>query len=325
GWVCYIPLLITWLVIPCVELWSKPDKRNLSVAAEDEAKSERAYDLILYLIVIVQWPALFLFLYSMQDTTLSLVDKVGRIGTMGLFCGTCGINVGHELGHRVNRFERTLAKFSLLSSLYMHNIVEHNKGHHKNIGTRADPSTARFGENLYMFWLRCIVFTYFGAWTIANQDSRKQYGTAAHPGNEMIQFHFIQMAFIGLIFLIFGWQVLVYFMLAALMGILLLQTVGYIEHYGLTRKYVMEGKFERVLPVHSWDSHHLLGRVLLFEVSRHRDHHYLASRKYQVLRYHDSSPQLPTGYPGMILLSLLPPIWFYIMNPRLKDHLTTRL
>jgi alkane 1-monooxygenase len=109
---------------------------------------------------------------------------------------------------------------------------------------------------------------------------------------------------------------LLLFLGAALQGILLLETVNYIEHYGLQRKALSEGKYERAQPVHSWNSNHVIGRVMLFELSRHSDHHYMASRKYQVLRHHDHSPQMPTGYPGMMLLALVPPAWFYVMNKR---------
>ena len=134
----------------------------------------------------------------------------------------------------------------------------------------------------------------------------------------MVQFTIIQIAFVALIIYFFGWQVTLYFFAAALMGILLLETVNYIEHYGLRRKATGEGRYERAMPEHSWNSDHILGRLFLFELSRHSDHHYLASRKYQVLRHHDDAPQMPTGYPGMMLLSLLPPVWFYIMNRRIK-------
>jgi alkane 1-monooxygenase len=99
-------------------------------------------------------------------------------------------------------------------------------------------------------------------------------------------------------------------------GILLLETVNYIEHYGLQRRQIAEGKYERALPAHSWNSNHVIGRVMLFELSRHSDHHYLASRKYQVLRHHDNSPQMPTGYPGMMILATVPPLWFKVMNKR---------
>lgn len=318
GWLCFAPMILTWVIIPCIELTLKPDFRNLSPLEEEKARHDYVYDYILYAMVIMQFPVVLLFLFSMHDEGLTWIDKVGRITAMGLFCGTCGINVGHELGHRVNKYEQALAKMSLMISLYMHNIIEHNKGHHKYVGTYNDPSTARFGEDLYTFWLRCIVYTYVNAWKIANSERRKKGKPAWSLRNEMLQFHLIQGALILLIWLCFGLQTLIYFLMAALMGILLLQSVGYIEHYGLARKNTGEGKFERVMPAHSWDSHHTMGRLLLFEVSRHSDHHYLASRKYQVLRYHDNAPQMPTGYPGMMILAMVPPAWFYVMNRRIR-------
>ncbi len=135
----------------------------------------------------------------------------------------------------------------------------------------------------------------------------------------MIRYSIIQISFLVFLFAMFGWMPLLLFIMAAINGILLLETVNYIEHYGLQRKQIEDGKYERALPEHSWNSNHVIGRVMLFELSRHSDHHYLASRKYQVLRHHENSPQMPTGYPGMMLLSLLPPVWFKIMNKRIKQ------
>jgi alkane 1-monooxygenase len=135
----------------------------------------------------------------------------------------------------------------------------------------------------------------------------------------MLQFQLIQIAFIALIYFLFGGMITLYFLAAAFIGILLLETVNYIEHYGLSRKQIEKDKYERAMPQHSWNSNHVLGRLLLFELSRHSDHHYLATRKYQILRHHDQSPQLPSGYPGSMLLALVPPLWFYIMNKKIKD------
>jgi alkane 1-monooxygenase len=115
-----------------------------------------------------------------------------------------------------------------------------------------------------------------------------------------------------------GLIITIYYLLAALIGILLLETVNYIEHYGLQRKPTGPGKYERVMPWHSWNSNHILGRLMLFELSRHSDHHYLASKKYQVLRHREDAPQLPTGYPGSMILSLIPPVWFFIMNKKIR-------
>lgn len=310
GFMCYAPLVYAWIVIPLFELFLRPNASNLSEAEEEVARQDKVYDYILYLIVFLQMPTLFYFLNSMQDPALSLADKIGRTGTMGLLCGTLGINVGHELGHRTNRFEQALAKISLLSSLYMHFFIEHNKGHHKNVATPEDPSSARYGEDVFRFWFRSIIFSYTSAWRIA---SRKKGWF-----NEMLLFQIIQLAFVSLIYVLFGWKILGIYLIAALIGILLLETVNYIEHYGLQRKQIAGNKYERAMPQHSWNSNHVIGRVMLFELSRHSDHHYLASRKYQVLRHHEDAPQMPTGYPGMMILSLVPPAWFWVMNKRVK-------
>jgi alkane 1-monooxygenase len=237
---------------------------------------------------------------------------------MGILCGSFGINVAHELGHRVNRFEQTLAKSLLLTSLYMHFFTEHNKGHHKRVATPEDPSSARYGEMIYTFWFRTVIMSYVSAWHIAGEECSKKGRSKFGLQNEMVRFQLIQLAFLGGIYWLFGGWILLYFLVAAGMGILLLETVNYIEHYGLQRKATGDGKYERAMPEHSWNSDHMIGRLFLFELSRHSDHHYLASRKYQILRHHDEAPQMPTGYPGMMLLSLLPPVWFSVMNPRIK-------
>jgi alkane 1-monooxygenase len=318
GWMIWIPMVIAWILIPLLELLLKPSPSNMSSAEEEMAKKDKTYDILLYLIVVLQYAALYEFLTGLKNDALSWYDIAGRIGVMGLLCGTFGINVGHELGHRVNRLEQLLAKALLLTSLYMHFFTEHNKGHHKRVATPEDPSSARFGEPVYAFYFRTIIFSYLSAWHIANEEVRKRGKSAFSIYNEMIQFQLMQAAFIGIIFYFFGVMVTLYFLAAALMGILLLETVNYIEHYGLQRKATSEGRYERTMPSHSWNSDHILGRLFLFELSRHSDHHYMASRKYQVLRHHDDAPQMPTGYPGMMLLSLLPPAWFYIMHKKIR-------
>ena len=207
----------------------------------------------------------------------------------------------------------------LLTSQYMHFYIEHNKGHHKRIATPEDPSSARYGEWVYTFYFRTIIFSYFSAWNIANKEVKKKGKSVFSIYNEMIQFTLIQIAFVAIIFFWFGWLVTLYYLAASVIGIALLETVNYIEHYGLQRKFLGDGKYERAMPEHSWNSNHVIGRLMLFELSRHSDHHYLASRKYQVLRHHENSPQMPTGYPGMMILSLFPPAWFWVMNRRIKN------
>jgi len=318
GIVVWFPLFLAWFLIPLVELFIKSDTKNMESAEEELAKADKTYDIILYLIVPLQFIALYFFMKNINDSSLTWYDITGRIMVMGLMCGVFGINVGHELGHRVNVFEQTLAKMLLLTSLYMHFFIEHNKGHHKRVATKEDPSSARYGEWVFTFYFRTIILSYLSAWKIANADVKKKNRAVFSFYNEMIQFHLIQIAFVAIIFFVFGWQVTLYFLAAALIGILLLETVNYIEHYGLQRKILDDGKYERAMPVHSWNSDHVIGRLFLFELSRHSDHHYMASRKYQILRHHDNSPQMPTGYPGMMILSLMPPVWFWVMNKKIR-------
>jgi len=318
GWLVWTPLVYAWVIIPLLELCIKPDPTNLSEAEEEIAKHNKVYDYLLYLVVPLQYVALCLFLYSVTYVAQPAVDIAGKTAVMGLLCGTFGINVGHELGHRINRFEQFLAKALLLTSLYMHFYIEHNRGHHRRVATPEDPSSARYGEWLYAFWIRSIVFSYLSAWEIAAREQKKKGKPVFSLQNEMILFQFIQLLLIVAIVFFFGWMTALLFVAAAVQGILLLETVNYIEHYGLQRKELVAGKYERAMPEHSWNSNHVIGRVMLFELSRHSDHHYLASRKYQVLRHHDNSPQMPTGYPGMMILSFFPPAWFKVMNTRIK-------
>jgi alkane 1-monooxygenase len=318
GWQIWLPLIYAWVIVPALELFLKPDSRNMTAEEEELAKTDRKYDFLLYLIVIIHCGSLVLFLYAMSHDEMTLIDTIGRIWVMGMLCGIFGINVGHELGHRTNKGEQFLAKVLLLTSQYMHFFIEHNKGHHKRVATPDDPSSARYGEWIYAFYFRTIVFSYISAWKIANKEVKKKGKPVLSIYNEMVHFSFIQLAFITVIFFCFGWLTTIYYLLAAGIGILLLETVNYIEHYGLRRKEIGNGNYERAMPAHSWNSDHVIGRLMLFELSRHSDHHYLASRKYQVLRHHADAPQMPTGYPGMMLLSLMPPAWFYVMNKRIE-------
>jgi len=317
GIAVWLPILYAFAFIPLLELVIPPSERNMSETEADAARDELFYDWLLYLVVPLQYIALFIFLQSMQEPGLAFSDRTGRIMVMGLLCGIFGINVGHELGHRVHKTEQLMARALLLTSQYLHFFIEHNRGHHKHVGTPHDPGTAPKGHSLYRFWLRSIFGVYRTAWRIAGKEQRKKgFGILR---NEMLQYELLQLAFCLAIGLYFGWMVLGCFLIAAVIGILLLETVNYIEHYGLRRKAIAPGKYERTMPVHSWNSNHVIGRLMLFELSRHSDHHYLASRKYQLLRHHGQSPQLPTGYLGSMILALVPPLWFYIMDRKVDQ------
>lgn len=315
----------TWLMpiyafgmIPLAELFIPANQDNLSETEAEVARADKLYDILLYLVVPVQYALLGLFIWRLSATEVTFWEGLGLVTSMGIGCGVMGINVAHELGHRTKKGEQLMAKMLLLTSLYMHFFIEHNRGHHKNVSTDEDPASARYSEILYTFWVRSIVGSYLSAWRLENDRLRKKGISIFSFQNEMLRYQIIQLAFVTAIFGLFGWFVGVCFLGAALIGILLLETVNYIEHYGLRREKLAEDRYERVLPSHSWNSDHVLGRLMLFELSRHSDHHYRAGRKYQLLRHMEGSPQMPTGYPGMILLATMPPLWFAVMHPQLK-------
>lgn len=317
GWLTYIPLIEAFVLIPLFEFLIPPQSQNISLQEEEKIANHPLYDVIIYTMFPIQMGLLFYYLWGISDPQLSTFDLVGRTLSMGLLCGVLGINVAHELGHRNKKHEQWMAKILLLTSLYMHFFIEHNFGHHKNVGTPEDPSTAKKNESLYAFWLRSIFLGIASAFRI-EQKRIERNKNANFFHNQVYQFFIIQLGFVFLIFWFGGITATKHFLFSALIGILLLETVQYIEHYGLRRKKVSDKRYENANPLHSWNSNHILGRLFLFELSRHSDHHFQPHRKYQILKSHPNSPEMPTGYPGMMLLSLIPFAWFKIMNPKIE-------
>jgi alkane 1-monooxygenase len=318
----FLPFLMFGLM-PFAEQLMPKSTVNFTEEQEVKAIKDSFYDVLLYSLVPIHYITVFVGLYVLVygNYNWETYEIVGKVFTIGFTCGVIGINLGHELGHRVKPFEMFLAKALLLTSLYMHFIIEHNHGHHKRVATDEDPASSRKGEISYLFWFRSMILGYASAWKIEATRLKRKKKKFFSFNNQMIWFSIIQTAFIGLIYLIFDLTGMYYFLMAALIGGLLLEAVNYLEHYGLRRsKKQGSDKYEKVLPVHSWNSNHHLGRIYLLELTRHSDHHYLARRKYQVLRHFDDSPQLPFGYPMAILVSLIPPLWFYIMNKELKKY-----
>jgi alkane 1-monooxygenase len=202
-----------------------------------------------------------------------------------------------------------------MTTWYMHFAIEHVRGHHVHVATSQDPATAPLHTNFYSFWLRTVPAQWRSAWRLEARRLQKHGQGVYSLRNEMLWFVLIQAAFTGLIGWCFGLLGVVGFLGSCVFAFSLLEAVNYLEHYGLERAIDQRGRAERVSPEHSWNSDHVVSRMFLFELSRHSDHHATASRKYQVLRSFQESPQLPTGYPGMVVLALIPPLWFAIMDP----------
>jgi alkane 1-monooxygenase len=312
-WLLFAPLFVFGFV-PLAELFTKASTANPDAEAEATRRDSPWFDRLLYAVVPLQLAVVGSLLVQVAWGGLTPVEVLGAIATASLGCGAYGINVAHELGHRSAPRERLLAKVLLLSSLYMHFFIEHNRGHHARVATPEDPASARHGEWVQAFWVRSIVGGWRSAWRLERERLERKGRPVLSWDNEMLRFQVIQLVTLGAILAVFGPLATLAFMAAALGGALQLETVNYIEHYGLSRARQETGRYERVRPEHSWNTNLPLGRALLFDLTRHADHHAHPARPYAVLRHFDEALQLPTGYPGMMVLAQLPPLYLRVMD-----------
>lgn len=317
-YLAFFAVIFSFVIIPLTEFLLPQSHVNFSDDEEKLLISNRIYDFMLYLSVPVQWGTIMLFCWLISNNEYSTSQLIGMTLAAGISSGVIGINIAHELGHRAKKSEQIMAWSLLMSTLYMHFSVEHNHGHHRYVATPKDAATAKRGQSLYGFWIQSIVGSYISAWKIQIGLLKKNNQSFVSSSNLMLIFQVLQIALVFFVFMTFGKLAGWLFLGSAFVGIVLLETINYIEHYGLSRKEIKPGIYEKVLPSHSWNSDYALGRIMLFELTRHADHHYKASRKYQILKSYENSPHLPAGYPAMMLLSTIPPLWFKVMNPRIQ-------
>lgn len=319
GFFSFAPVVVSFVLIPIIETLLPVDDSNLKDDEYDSLKISPVYDLLLYINVFIVYGLLLYFLVTVSTVSLNTFEIIGLTLAMGLVLGSNGINVAHELGHRFRYFEKFLAKLLLLPSFYMHFFIEHNNGHHLEVGTPEDPSTARYNQSIFGFWLQSVPRTYIKAWKIQlklNKTANRHFFSFK---NDMLWFILFQLIYLCIIYFCFGKTATILAICAGVIGFLMLETINYIEHYGLRRIKLPSGRYERVSTLHSWNSNHVLGRIMLYELTRHSDHHYKSNKKYQTLKNHEESPQLPYGYPTSMVLALIPPLWFKIMNKRVPD------
>lgn len=319
-WSFFTPFY-AFVIIPILEVLLPVDTSNLSPEEREQKQHSKIFDWLLYLNVPLIYLFLFYTLIDITSNTYQTFEIIGLVFSIGVVLGVNGINVGHELGHRQQTWERYLGKILLLPSFYMHFYIEHNFGHHAKAATKEDPATASYNQSVYSFWFTSTVRQYLSAWKIQHQLLKSENASYLSVKNDMLWYSFVQITYLLTVYLVFGYIGVLFAFASGIVGFLLLETVNYIEHYGLLRKKTPSGRYERVRECHSWNSNHVIGRIVLYELTRHSDHHYKSSKKYQILDYHDISPQMPYGYPTSMVLSLLPPLWFYIMNPRVPTQM----
>lgn len=318
-------LIFVYLLIPAIDSITGRDFSNVPKASVSQVANDFYYRFITYCwtyfqLAFIIWAAFVFTTYS-----LTLFEQITFIIAVSLSTGGIGITVAHELGHKKTSLERFYSKFLLMTVSYMHFYIEHNKGHHVRVSTPEDPATSRQGENFYAFWWRSVTQGYKSAWEIENKRLERKGISKFSLQNNMIWFTLLPFIFSGalsagfsLYLGYFAWQPIVFFFAQSFFAFSLLEAVNYVEHYGLTRKKTDEDKYERVAPHHSWNASQIVSNFFLFQLQRHSDHHFNAIKRYQVLNHYDEAPQLPAGYPTMILMAHIPPLWFKVMNPKLK-------
>jgi alkane 1-monooxygenase len=314
---CYAAVIFTFVLIPVLELMLPINKLNYTEPEIQNRLKNKLFDILLYLNVPIVYSSLVFTLYKISHVNLSLSEIIGTILSLGIILGANGINVAHELGHREKVVERILGKILLIPSHYTHFFIEHNHGHHLHVSTPEDPSTAKYNQNLYAFWFQTVIGTYIKSWQIQKKLNQVEKQSWYSVKNDMLWFTMIQISYLVSIYVFFDFIGFIVAIFSGIVGFILLETINYIEHYGLKRNTLKSGRYERVSEKHSWNSNHVLGRIILYELTRHSDHHYKSQKKYQILEYHDVSPQMPFGYPTSMVLSFFPPIWFLVMNKRI--------
>ena len=317
GFWCSAGVFFAFVILPLLELLLPTDEKNYTESEIESKLKNRYFDMLLYLNVFIVYGLLFFVLQKVTTTTLSIPEIIGTVLSLGVVLGSNGINVAHELGHREKLYQRILGKLLLIPSHYTHFFIEHNHGHHLHVSTPEDPSTAKYNQSLYAFWIQTVCGTYRKAWQIQKKLNQIEKRSFFSLKNDMFWFTILQLSYLLFISYFSGSIGFVIALLAGVVGFLLLETINYIEHYGLKRNLLPSGRYERVSEKHSWNSNHILGRIMLYELTRHSDHHYKSQKKYQILEYHDTSPQMPFGYPTSMVLSLVPPLWFAVMNKRI--------
>ena len=318
-WPLWFAVALVHLVLPVLDFIFGEDKANPPDEALHRLDADRYYSWVLYAFVPLQIAVTVVGAWVAATTEMPWHHLLGLAISVGIVNGVA-INTAHELGHKKDKLDRWLARISLAPTFYGHFYVEHNRGHHKNVATPEDPASSRFGETFWAFWPRTVVGSLRSAWQLEAERLQRSNKGVWSLDNENLQSWAMSVVLFGVLLAVLGWKALPFLLIQAVYGFSLLEVVNYLEHYGLKRRKNADGRYERCEPEHSWNSNHTITNLFLYHLQRHSDHHANPTRRYQTLRHFDDSPQLPSGYAGMITLAYFPPLWFAVMNKRVIRH-----
>ena len=327
AWLWLGPVVILGIV-PAIDLIAGLDRSNPPDDAIEALENDKYYRWITYLFLPIQYAGFVGAFYLIGGGTPFGIDPLGTFDKLGLAIsigciGGIGINTAHELGHKREANERWLAKIALAQVFYGHFYIEHHRRHHVRVAPPEDPASSRFGESFYEFWPRTVGGSLKSAWHLEKKRYARKKTHPFHLGNDVLNAWLMTIVLWGGLVAWQGVGILPFLVVQAIVGFSLLEVVNYMEHYGMLRQTVGTGerqRYERVDPSHSWNSNNIATNVLLYHLQRHSDHHANPTRRYQTLRDFEESPVLPTGYAGMIVLALFPPIWRRVMDKRVIAH-----
>jgi alkane 1-monooxygenase len=306
-------------IFPVLDLIVGTDNENPPDSVIKWLEQDRYYRWTTYAYIPIQYAGLVFACYIWSTGDLTTVENVGLAVTMAMVAGIA-INTAHELGHKRDSLERWLSKIALAQSGYGHFFIEHNRGHHVRVATPEDPASSRFGENFWLFLPRTVAGSFKSAWELEGVRLDRMGKTHWTIHNDVLNAWAMTVVLYGLLIAVFGWVVLPFLLIQSIIGFSLLEVVNYLEHYGLLRQHRDDGRYEICQPHHSWNSNNVASNVLLYHLQRHSDHHANPMRRYQSLRHFDEAPQLPTGYAGMIVVAMIPPLWRRMMDHRVVEH-----
>jgi alkane 1-monooxygenase len=318
----WLVITVVFGVIPLLDFVVGRDPANPDESSEVPALEAQGYYRLLSLATV---PMLLAMLFwsgwvFVSYEAWSWLGQLGWVLSVGTVMGAIGITVAHELIHKDPQLEQRAGGLLLAAVCYAGFKVEHVRGHHVHVSTPEDASSSRFGQSLYAFLPHAYKHNFLNAWKLEAERLKRRGLPALHWRNELIWWYAISALLLLGFALTLGWLGALFFLGQAVIAFTLLEIVNYVEHYGLHRRKLDNGRYERTNPHHSWNSNFLLTNLFLFHLQRHSDHHAYAKRRYQVLRHFDDSPQLPNGYAGMIVLALIPPLWRAVMDPRVRAY-----
>ncbi|MCP5036807.1 MAG: alkane 1-monooxygenase [Rhodobacteraceae bacterium] len=319
GWALLLPPAGAWWLYSGLDAVLGRNTENADLETTEE-------QLFWYRLITMIWLPVQLVLifgaicYATHVSHLNGWEKLGLFFGVGVVSGSVGIVYSHELMHQSNRLERWLGDLLLSTVLYSHFRTEHLLVHHPWVGTRRDAVTAHYNEGFHRFFARVLIEVPTSAWQAEKAMLARRDLSVWDASNPFWRYGALQLIMILLALFFGGWTGLGFFAFQALVAIWQVELTNYVEHYGLTRKYLGDGKYEQVEPHHSWNSDHMATNWQFINLQRHSDHHYKPARRYPLLQTYDESqaPLLPHGYPLMTMAAMVPPLWRRVMNKRVR-------